>query len=64
MAISQSARRKFLTSVAATGAAAVIETRLAPLVRAQAPVQPDLQGLHSKIDHIVVIFQENRSFDH
>ena len=64
MAISRPARRKFLTSVAASGAAAVLEAQFAPLVRAQAPTQPDLQGLRSKISHIVVIFQENRSFDH
>ena len=64
MAISRPARRKFLTSVAASGAAAVIETQFAPLVRAQAPAQPDLQGLRSKIGHVVVIFPENRSFDH
>jgi phospholipase C len=25
---------------------------------------PDLQGLRQKIDHVVVIYQENRSFDH
>ena len=64
MAISRPARRKFLTSVAASGAAAVLEAQFAPLVRAQAPTQPDLQGLRSKISHIVVIFQENGSFDH
>ena len=33
-------------------------------MRAAAPAGPDLQGLRDKIDHMIVIFQENRSFDH
>jgi phospholipase C len=64
MTILRPARRRFLKSVAATGAAALLQTPFAPLVRGQTPAQGDLQGLRSKIDHIVVIFQENRSFDH
>ena len=64
MTILRQGRRRFLKSVAATGAAAMLETRFSPLVRAQAPAPPDLQGLRSRIDHIVVIYQENRSFDH
>jgi phospholipase C len=56
-------RRRFLKSLAATGAAALLQSRFAP-ARAQAPGSADLQGLRAKIDHIVVIYQENRSFDH
>ncbi len=33
-------------------------------LRAATPTGPDLQGLRDKIDHIIVIYQENRSFDH
>ncbi len=35
-----------------------------PQVRAQAAAAPDLGGLRDKVEHIIVIFQENRSFDH
>ncbi len=64
MTILRTGRRKFLKSVAATGAATLLQTRLAPLVQAQAPAAVDLEGLRAKVDHIVVIYQENRSFDH
>jgi len=64
MTILRPGRRKFLKSVAATGTAALFETQFAPLVLAQAPAKPDLTGLREKIEHIVVIYQENRSFDH
>jgi phospholipase C len=64
MTIVRTGRRKFLKSVAATGAATLLQPCWAPLVRAQAPAAADLDGLRAKIDHIVVIYQENRSFDH
>lgn len=64
MTIMRPERRRFLKSAAATGAAALLQTPLAKVVRAQEPGRADLQGLRSKIDHILVIFQENRSFDH
>ena len=64
MTILKQGRRRFLKSLAATGGAALIDMRLAPLVRAAAPAAPDLKGLREKIDHIIVIYQENRSFDH
>ena len=64
MTILKPGRRGFLKSVAATGAAALFETQFAPLARAQAPAAGDLKGLREKIEHIVVIYQENRSFDH
>jgi phospholipase C len=61
--ILRTGRRRFLKSLAATGAAALLQNRFAP-ARAQALGEADLQGLRAKIDHIVVIYQENRSFDH
>ena len=66
MTILRHSRRSFLKSVAATGSAALLASRLPrPLaVRAATPSGPDLSGLRDKIDHIIVIFQENRSFDH
>ncbi len=64
MTILRQSRRRFLKSVAATGGAAFFSSRLPPAVRAATPAGPDLQGLRDKIDHIVVIYQENRSFDH
>ena len=56
-------RRRFLKSVAAAGGAALFSARLPNLARAAAPADA-LAGLRDKIDHIIVIFQENRSFDH
>ncbi len=56
-------RRKFLKSVAASGGAAVLMSRVPAPLRA-APAAPDIHGLREKIDHIIVIYQENRSFDH
>src|SRR6516225_1928524 len=66
MTILRHSRRSFLKSVAATSGAALLASRLPrPLaVRAATPSGPDLSGLRDKIDHIIVIFQENRSFDH
>ena len=64
MTILQQGRRSFLKSVAAASGAALVSARLAPLARAAAPQAADLVGLRGKIDHIIVIFQENRSFDH
>jgi phospholipase C len=64
MTILRQGRRTFLKSVAAAGGAALFGSRLAPLARAAAPAAVDLASLREKIDHIIVIFQENRSFDH
>ena len=55
-------RRTFLKSMAAAGGTALLGSRFAPL--AQAAPQADLKGLREKIEHVVVIYQENRSFDH
>jgi phospholipase C len=64
MTILRQSRRKFLGSLAATGGAGFFASRFAPPVRAAIPAGADLQGLRDKIEHIIVIFQENRSFDH
>ncbi len=64
MTILRQSRRRFLQSAAATGGIALLGARLRARVQAAAPVGPDLQGLRDKIDHIIVIYQENRSFDH
>jgi phospholipase C len=64
MTILRPGRRGFLKSAAAAGATALVETPFTSLLRAQTPAQADLNGLRSKVDHIVVIYQENRSFDH
>ncbi len=67
MTIVRTGRRKFLKSVAAAGAAGaatLLPPGFVPLLRAQTPAAADLDGLRAKIDHIVVIYQENRSFDH
>jgi phospholipase C len=52
-------RRTFLQGAAATGALFLLPRRFA-----RAAPSADLQGLRAKIDHIIVVFQENRSFDH
>jgi phospholipase C len=52
-------RRRFLQTAAATGITFIMPRQAAP-----ASVAPDMTALRDKIDHIVVIFQENRSFDH
>lgn len=58
MAILQT-RRHFLRSAGyATVAAGLAQPAMAQ------PVGADVKGLRDKIDHIVVIYQENRSFDH
>jgi phospholipase C len=62
MTIIRPSRRSVLKSLAA-GAAALAVPRL-PSAWAAEPAAQDLQGFRQSIDHIVVIFQENRSFDH
>ncbi len=64
MTILRHSRRSFLKAAASAGGAAYFASRLPRSVRAAAPAGPDLQGLRDKIDHMIVIFQENRSFDH
>jgi phospholipase C len=57
-------RRSFLKRTALAGATTVTGMLLPPFARAVAAPTPDLRGFREKIDHIVVIYQENRSFDH
>ena len=56
----QPTRRDFLKTMAAGGAAG-LSLGAGALAT---PARFDLAGLRRHIDHIVVIFQENRSFDH
>jgi phospholipase C len=67
-------RRTFLKSMAATGGAALIGTRdsLAaasgaagtPGPPGAAPASEQVRALRANVDHIIVLYQENRSFDH
>jgi phospholipase C len=59
----QQDRRTFLKTMAA-GSAAATTLWLQGRVLAADPPSPDIQGLRQNIDHVVVIYQENRSFDH
>jgi len=63
MVLQAQPRRKFLKSVGLVGAAALSAPYVTRIARAAAP-EGATEGLRSKIDHIVVLFQENRSFDH
>ncbi|MFI4948515.1 MAG: phospholipase C [Alphaproteobacteria bacterium] len=64
MTILRQDRRSFLKSAAAAGATALVGAGFPRLVRAAAPPSADIGGLREKVDHIIVIYQENRSFDH
>lgn len=55
-------RRRLLKTAGAAAAGVVAAPWLAPLAKA-AGTEP-LSGLRDRIDHIIVIYQENRSFDH
>ncbi len=74
MKIFRPERRNFLKTVAATGGAALISTRgalaattdsaaAAPAPSA-APASEQVRALRANVDHIIVLYQENRSFDH
>jgi hypothetical protein len=63
MTILRQSRRRFLQSAAASGAALLVPQLIRPVL-AQVPAGADLGALRDKIEHIVVIFQENRAFDH
>lgn len=56
-------RRRFLALGGATAAAGVAGSLLPPSVH-QAMAQPARRGGLSAIEHVVVLMQENRSFDH
>jgi phospholipase C len=61
-------RRRFLRSAAATGGIALLggsdAPTAAPSLDTAADGMSQLAGLRERIDHIIVIYQENRSFDH
>ncbi|MHB8252813.1 MAG: phospholipase C [Acidiferrobacter sp.] len=52
-------RRQFLKGAALAAATPLLES-----ARVQAALRPGSTALSQHIDHIIVIFQENRSFDH
>ncbi|CAA2102175.1 Non-hemolytic phospholipase C [Variovorax paradoxus] len=58
-------RRKFLTGTAATGAAALALSAFPPSIRrALAIPANNATGTIKDVEHIVILMQENRSFDH
>jgi phospholipase C len=64
MTILRQSRRRFLKSAAASAGAALLASPVSRPLWAQTPAPADLGALRDKIEHIVVIYQENRSFDH
>ncbi|QSI29085.1 phospholipase C, phosphocholine-specific [Variovorax sp. RKNM96] len=58
-------RRKFLTGTATTGAAALALSAFPPSIRrALATPANNKTGTIKDVEHIVILMQENRSFDH
>jgi phospholipase C len=64
MTMIRQSRRRFLQAGTAAGAALFTPNLIRPALAQGQPAAPDLGGLRDKIEHIVVIFQENRAFDH
>ncbi|HVY68799.1 MAG TPA: alkaline phosphatase family protein, partial [Verrucomicrobiae bacterium] len=56
-------RRRLLTSAASLAAAGLASSLMPPNVR-RALAQPPPRGGFSEIKHVVLLMQENRSFDH
>ena len=61
--ISEFSRRHFLQTAAGVGAVTAASTLLPPSLR-HALAQPRPAGSLDQIEHVVVLMQENRSFDH
>lgn len=61
--ISEFSRRHFLQTAAGVGAVTAASTLLPPSLRT-ALAQPRPAGSLDQIEHVVVLMQENRSFDH
>lgn len=61
--ISEFSRRHFLQTAAGVGAAAAASTLLPPSLL-HALAQPRPAGSLDQVEHVVVLMQENRSFDH
>jgi phospholipase C len=58
-------RRKFLTGTATTGAAALALTAFPPSIRRALAIPANNKtGTINDVEHIVILMQENRSFDH
>ena len=61
--ISEFSRRHFLQTAAGVGAVTAASTLLPPSLR-HALAQPRPAGSLDQVEHVVVLMQENRSFDH
>ncbi|MGJ7498778.1 phosphocholine-specific phospholipase C [Variovorax sp. ZT5P49] len=58
-------RRKFLTGTATTGAAALALTAFPPSIRRALAIPANNKtGTIQDVEHVVILMQENRSFDH
>ena len=58
-------RRKFLTGTATTGAAALALTAFPPSIRRALAIPANNKtGTITDVEHVVILMQENRSFDH
>jgi phospholipase C len=57
-------RRKLLSTAAATGGAAVVGSLLPPSLHEAIASTPVRTGGLKAIEHVIVLMQENRSFDH
>ncbi|MBP0449310.1 phospholipase C, phosphocholine-specific [Kitasatospora sp. RG8] len=62
--MSELSRRTFVGATAAAGAAAVVGLPATPADAAPAPAAGRLTGTIKDVRHVVVLMQENRSFDH
>jgi len=62
---STNSRRKFLTGTATTGAAALALSAFPPAIRRALAIPANNKtGTIQDVEHIVILMQENRSFDH
>ena len=58
-------RRKFLTGTATTGAAALALSAFPPSIRRALAIPANNKtGTIQDVEHVVILMQENRSFDH
>ncbi|WP_395348759.1 phosphocholine-specific phospholipase C [Variovorax sp. UC122_21] len=63
--MTDNARRKFLTGTATTGAAALALSAFPPSIRRALAIPANNKtGTIQDVEHIVILMQENRSFDH
>ncbi|WP_406288810.1 phosphocholine-specific phospholipase C [Embleya sp. NBC_00896] len=57
-------RRGFLGAAAASGAGLAVASGLSPAVREAAAATAGASGTLDDVEHVVILMQENRSFDH